>query len=494
MSKKTGIIRRGRGGGRHGAPRRRVAAAGLAAVLGAGVLFHANPFVSSAEASSAVPPCAQQADDPTAPPGEPPVDRPTTVVTLQQVYECILANAYAGPVVDSRDMLASAFAYFTSELQRRGVDRPAAALPKLTGNSARDWKAFAATYEAVRATLPDDAMLRQRLDAETIKGMIEYLRDNHAGWLKGQPGEGPRYTLGIMESPTGRPTADLRDATVPLYLKTVDAGSPAEQAGLKPGDILVAVNGVPLAVNGQVTAGAVEWLHPKSADTVKVTVERPSTGKTLTVEMAPAVDRPQPQPKAGVELVADGIAKVTLPSFSPGVARDVLDKLAGLRRTAQVRGIVFDVRGNGGGRGEEVITLISSFVHGKVTSSECDVRGRCTPNRTDDSVPLLNLPMTVVTDGMCASACDDFVGAVKDLGVGKVVGARTAGKVSGKPLAYRLEDGSTLLLPKKHHVSANGERINDIGVAVDVEAPVTAADLSAGRDPGMDKAVALLTT
>jgi carboxyl-terminal processing protease len=57
-----------------------------------------------------------------------------------------------------------------------------------------------------------------------------------------------------------------------------------------------------------------------------------------------------------------------------------------------------------------------------------------------------------------------------------------------------LNDDSTLLLVSRHEVSANGEIINGIGVAADYQAPLTAPDLSAGRDPGIDKALLLLTS
>jgi carboxyl-terminal processing protease len=92
----------------------------------------------------------------------------------------------------------------------------------------------------------------------------------------------------------------------------------------------------------------------------------------------------------------------------------------------------------------------------------------------------------------CASACDAFSGAVRDLGAGKIVGTRTAGFVSGPASGYLLNDGSQLILAARHELSAAGEIINGIGVAPDHHIPLTADDLSAGRDPGLDKARALL--
>jgi carboxyl-terminal processing protease len=97
-----------------------------------------------------------------------------------------------------------------------------------------------------------------------------------------------------------------------------------------------------------------------------------------------------------------------------------------------------------------------------------------------------------LTDRNCASACDSFASAVKDLHLGTLVGTRTAGVVAGPQVPYLLNDGSILALPRYHDIAANQEVVDAIGVAPDHYAPLTAMDLSAGRDPGVAKAVVLL--
>ncbi|MFB7950211.1 S41 family peptidase [Kitasatospora phosalacinea] len=468
---------------------------GLAALLCAGTVL--SPLSAGTAAAGTVPACVAQADAPNGGPNSGPdggtAPGPTTVATLQQAYECLFAHAYAGPVLDSRVVLVSAFHSLTEELQRRGADRPNAVLPALTGRPARDWAAFARTYRALLDSVPQDGALRDALARATVKGMLDSLHDNHTGWVKGAPGAGAaRYTLGIVEAPDGRPTPDIRDVDGPLHLRSVDPGSPAATAGLKPGDVLVDVNGVPVTLNGHLTPGVLEWLHPGSADPVRLTVTRPATGASRSVDLTPVPERPRPAPAPAVDLVAPDVARITLPDFSPGAVDEALRQLAALRARSPLRGVVVDVRGNSGGRSEEVAKLLGAFVHGRTTSSDCDIRGHCTPNRTDDSVPLLGLPPVVLTDGYCASACDDFTGAVKDLGLGRLIGARTAGVVAGKAAAYTLDDGSTLIFPRTHHVSANGETVDGVGVPVDVEAPLTAHDLSTGTDPALAEALRTL--
>jgi carboxyl-terminal processing protease len=104
----------------------------------------------------------------------------------------------------------------------------------------------------------------------------------------------------------------------------------------------------------------------------------------------------------------------------------------------------------------------------------------------------VTLPLVVLTDRTCASACDSLATGVKDLHLGALVGTRTAGAASGGADVYALDDGSRLMLPKLYEIGANKEIINTIGVAPDYYAPMTAADLSAGRDPGLAKAIELL--
>jgi carboxyl-terminal processing protease len=467
----------------------RVVCAGLVVLLGSGLVAYASIPSATAAITSSPAPCAQ------APEGPLPALAPTTITTLQQAYECIFAHYYSGSELDDRTLLTAAFAAFTQELQRRNVDQAMATLPKLTGKRAQDWACFAKMYQAVLAALPDNAELRQALAAATMRGMLTSLNDNHNAWLYQQAAPGNQVGLGIAVATEGRPTADIRDASGPVYLQAVAPDSAADKAGLRPGDIIEAVNDQPLFINGMLSPGVFGLLHAESAqDTVRVTVHRPATDKTLTVEMNPAA-LPSPQPPAvSVNLLHDNVAYVVLPAFATGLAEDVLNKIADLRKNTQLRGIILDLRGNGGGRDEEVVKLLSALVHDKIYSWDCDVKDHCTPHRTDSSTPLLNLPLTVLTNGLCASACDAFSGAVKDLKLGKLVGARTSGMVSGLPVAYALDDNSVLLMTPLHQTSANGEIINGIGVAVDYQAPMTAADLSAGRDPGIDKALALLTT
>ncbi|WP_436775089.1 S41 family peptidase [Yinghuangia sp. YIM S09857] len=459
---------------------RRTLVTGATTVLAAAVAFVGVGGGTSAAGPTRPPACTK------AEPGKP-TPAPTTVETVGQAYYCIFDNYYSGPVLDGRTLLVPAFAAMTQEMQRLGADQAGATLPALTGRKDADWAAFAEVYERIAAALPDDAA-REAVGRAAIGAMVAELDDNHATW-GGPTGPNP---FGLDTSVTvGRGDIDPV-AGEPAFVDKIEAGSPAEKAGLRLGDEVLAVNGVPLFVNGVLNTGALAWLMKGvEGATAELTVRRPATGETLTLAVT-AARYPHAPLDVRSRLVDGNIAYVTLPGFDPELADKVLAAITDMRTTTRLRGVVLDLRGNGGGRPEAVEKLLGALVHDATHGYLCDVKGRCTPKRTDDSVELLNLPFVALTDRHCASACDAFSAAVKDLDLGTLVGTRTSGTVSGPGEMYELNNGTRMMLPKYHGLGPDKEVVNTIGVAPDHFAPTTAADLSAGRDAALERAKSLL--
>ncbi|GAA3603803.1 hypothetical protein GCM10022419_105450 [Nonomuraea rosea] len=423
----------------------------------------------------------------------------TGLSTIKQAYACIFTGFYGRERLDHRAVLAAGLAGLTEELNRRGADRPDAIMPPLAGNRTTDLDAFAAVYERVVAALPDDAALRQAVAGAMIKGMVGGLHDNHSQWgrrpqLPGKPGD--VYGLGFTTSPGYSITYRApQKAVAPLFVNAVQGG-PAAAARIRPGEIVQSVNGAPVFAAGVLSSGVMNLLNPAysndRADPVRLALLDPSTGRVRKTTLRPKVFTPTTRPVAARRLDGD-VAAIKLSNFQPGTADQVLAAIAGLRKDKELRGLVLDLRGTNGGSAAEVLKLLSSFVHGKVHSYNCAPDDTCTPNRTDDSVPLLGLPLAVLIDGICASACDAFSAAVKDLEVGPLIGSRTSGMVSGPARMFTLDDGSTLSLPAAYQVGANRELINGIGVPPDHYLPLTAKNLREGRDPAMAKALSLLS-
>jgi carboxyl-terminal processing protease len=444
------------------------------------------------------PPC-HRPRGPGIPPGKPGKAKPTTVTTIGQAYFCIFAHYYAGPVLDDRVLLAGAFAGLTQQLDRLGLDQPGATMPALTGHRPRDWDTFAAVYRRITGRLPARPALRQQVTGATMTGMVAALNDNHAMWFyppKLPPGwPANTYGLGITTSPG----ADLAqgapgEALPPLFVTAVDPHSPAARQGVRPGAIIAAVDGAPPFLGGMLTPAVISLLNQSypQHQAVRITLRWPVTGAARTITIAPAAYRLTRHPPVAAMLLRGHIAYVAISSFDSGAGSGALDLIAGLERKVKLRGVILDLRGNGGGSLSEVAKLLGAFEHGRAWSYTCTITGTCTASYPDPATRLLHLPLAVLTDRNCESACDDFAGAVKDLHLGTLIGTRTAGLASGGTTGYLLDDGSVLFLPNTHLLSANHEIINGIGVAPRYYLPYTAKDLATGHDPDITKALALL--
>ncbi|MEV4110607.1 S41 family peptidase [Nonomuraea sp. NPDC049695] len=466
----------------------RTAAAGLALLLAAACTAPAPPRGQASAAAGTV--CAP-------PQGPPGAETPTTIDVIEQAYFCILGTYYSGATLDARTLLTAGFVALTQELNRNGRDVPEAAMPALTGDRKADWTAFETVYRKTTEQVPD---LRDRLAVVTLEAIVAALGDNHARWVHDveRPPDyydGDGYGLGFQANVNGpQVNGNPGVAFSPLFVTTVQGGA-AQAAGLRPGDIIESINESAPFIDGKATP-AINALYPQypEARPVKLRLLRQSTGRRWRVTLKPGLYQRDLAALQVVrsKLLDDDVAYVRLAGFAPDSANRVLKATSRLRTGRNLTGIVLDLRGNGGGSPVEAIRLLSAFVHGKVTAYQCKVDGTCATSWTDDTVGLLHLPLVVLTDRSCASACEHFSSAVKDLRIGQLVGTRTAGVISGPAQGYLLGNNTTLSFPTKHHLGPNREVIDRIGVPPDHYVPLTPKDAAAGRDPALAKALTLL--
>lgn len=466
----------------------RIAAAGLAVLLAAACTAPAPPRGEASTAASTV--CSR-------PQGAPGAETATTVDVIEQAYFCILGNYYSGATLDARPLLSAGFVALTQELNRNGRDVPEATMPALTGDRKADWAAFETVYRKTTDQVPD---LRDRLAVVTLEAIVAGLGDNHAAWahdVKRSPDyyDGDDYGLGFLANVNGpQVEGNPGVALAPLFVTTVQGGA-AQAAGLRLGDIIESINGSAPFIDGKATP-AIAALYPRypEARPVRLRLLRQSTGRRWNVTLKPGLYQRDLAALQVVQskLLDDGIAYVRLRGFAPDSADRVFKAISRLRTGRTLTGVVLDLRGNGGGIPREAIRLVSAFVHGKVTAYLCTVDGKCEALRTDDTVELVNLPLTVLTDRSCASACEHFSSAVKDLRVGRLVGTRTAGVISGPAQPYLLSNNTMLGFPVRHHLGPNREVIDRVGVPPDHHVPLTPKDAAAGRDPALAKALTLL--
>jgi carboxyl-terminal processing protease len=466
----------------------RTAAAGLALLLAAACTAPAPPR-SEADAAAGTA-CAR-------PKGPPAAETPTTIDVIEQAYFCILGNHYSGATLDARSLLNTGFVALTQELNRNGREVPEATMPALTGDRRADWAAFEAAYRKITDQVPD---LRDRLAVVTLEAVVAGLGDNHARWahdVERPPDsyDGDGYGLGLQVNVVGSEANGDPGATLPPLFVTAVQGGAAQAAGLRPGDIIESINGSAPFIDGR-AGPAIAALYPQypQARPIGLRLLRQSTSRRWSVTLTPGLYPRDPADLQAVQskLLEDRIAYVRLRGFAADSANRVFRAISRLRTGRTLSGVVLDLRGNVGVRPQEAIRLVSAFAHGKATAYQCTADGSCRPGWTDDTVELLGLPLVVLTDRGCASACEHFSSAVKALRVGRLVGTRTAGSISGPAQPHLLSNNTILSFPTSRHLGPGREVIDRIGVPPDHHVPLTPKDAAAGRDPALAKALTLL--
>ncbi|GHO57842.1 S41 family peptidase [Ktedonobacter robiniae] len=406
----------------------------------------------------------------------------SSVHTIKQAYNCIL-DRYPG-ALDSQRLLQYAMIGMVNYLVQKHQDQRNAVLPALTGDRQKDWQAFEQAYKAMTA---HRSFNQRECVAAAITEMVNGLHDNHAYYQPALAGGNPtgnvqpgtRIGLGIHLS---FEPDQLVHALPPLYILQVDPGSPAEKAGVRPGDTIVTVNGLPLFIGQQPVQQAILQLFALAP--VQLQVRHPGSDEIKSVHLAPAAF--PVAPLVSKRMLPGNILYVHFTEFERGVYEQIHSAVQ--EAGAQLKGLVLDLRGNGGGDVEEQRRVISLFAHNQIIASFVDKQGQRTDQRTDESIPLLHVQLAALIDRGCASACDATAMDIRDLHLGRLVGERTAGVVSGPSSGFFLDDGSLVVVPVSFMQGPAGEIIDGIGVPPDDEVRPTQTDLATGRDPVLEKA------
>ena len=459
----------------------------LCAVLLVTALFASGGAAEHARAAAQPLPCATIA----APDDVLPATS-STLLTVEQGYQCIFKHYVTGnTTLDDRVLLRGAYLAVETELEQDAL-RTAVPEPDLTGNRLEDWSLFAHWLGNILTSFPVSSAMTTRLSQLSLGGMTAALKDQHTVYLPAQYMEqvaaqladGPIPTLGFETSPI-TDTVEL-----PIYLTDVFQSSPAAKAGLKPGDIITAIDGMPPTNGDLPSSGLLSLLVPEVGTSFALTMDRPSTGASWTVSMNV---RKLATPVISSRMLPSGIAYVRLYTFSADSAKQVFRAVRGIAQSAPLRGMMLDLRNNPGGYVDQASELLSAFAHHQVVSYTVDGRGRRTATWTDDSVPLLHVPLAILIDAGSASSSELVAGAVKDLHAGIVVGQRSAGALAQAEF-FALDDGGGMEITEDRVLGANAEIVDGVGITPDESVVASPLDLSNGHDPVIYTAVSALTS
>lgn len=265
-------------------------------------------------------------------------------------------------------------------------------------------------------------------------------------------------------------------------------GSPAEKAGIKAGDKIITIDGKP-AVDLP-TEKAVKLIRGPKGTVVKISVFRNSElNKPINFEITRAViDIPTVKTE-----IKDSVFVISLYNFYAEAVRLFADALKDFVESGKTK-LILDLRGNPGGYLQGAVDIASWFLPlGKpiVREDSGDGLGETVYRSKGYDIFDNKLQMIILVDGGSASASEILAGALQEHGIAKLVGTKTYGKGSVQELLSVTKDTSLKVTIAKW-LTPNGKSISENGLTPDYEVKITEADLKAGTDPQLNKALELL--
>lgn len=360
-----------------------------------------------------------------------------------------------------------------------------AGVPDQPANLADLFKPFWEAWDIVHEQYVDQPVDDVQLMRGAIDGMLSSLGDKHTSYMDPDeyrqaniPLSGEYEGIGAWVDATG----DFLVITGPM------PGSPAEKAGLKTGDKIVAVDDQDMTgVDPNLVLRKV--LGP-AGTTVKLGIQRSGQDQPFDVSIVRATIT---IPSVESKMLDHNVAYVRLNTFAEGTKADLHQALQDLM-ARNPAGLVLDLRYNGGGYLTTAIEVVSEFIpSGKVVMYEVQADGSRQTFAAEPGGLATTIPLVVLVNEGTASASEITAGAIQDYQRGTLVGVTTYGKGSVQNWIPLQDDQGAVRVTIAHWLTPKERQINDVGLKPDVEVELTDAAVQAGSDPQLDKAIEILT-
>lgn len=264
---------------------------------------------------------------------------------------------------------------------------------------------------------------------------------------------------------------------VPTVLRVL-ADNPAEKAGVRAGDVIAFVNDE--STEGWSSEKAASKIRGEVGTTVKVTMIRDGVEKVFTITRA-TVTNP-----SVYSSVVDGIGIMTITRFDTETA-SLARQAANSFKTQGVKGVILDLRNNGGGYLTAAQDVSGLWLDNQVVVSE-RTNGKVVEElRSGSNTILTGIPTTVLVNGSSASASEIVAGALQDHGAATLVGEKTFGKGTVQKV-IDLGMGTKLKVTIARWYTPKGKNITEEGIAPNKEVTLSEDDINAGKDPQLTSA------
>lgn len=320
-------------------------------------------------------------------------------------------------------------------------------------------------------TIQDHYVDRPALDSTkltyaALSGMVDALGDTeHSRFLTPQMVQAENnFTHGEFEGIGAE--VETKNGQV-VIVSPID-GSPAEKAGLKPGDAILKVNGED--VSGQTVDVVVGKILGPAGTQVTITLQDPTSHQTRDVTITRA--KIKYANVTWIMIPGTKIAQLRLAGFSMNVTQEIVAALKEIQSQGAA-GLILDLRNNPGGLLDEAVGVTSQFLKSGAVLQEKDASGavRVTPVRPGGLAT--ELPMVVLVNQGTASAAEIVTGALQDASRAKVIGETTFG--TGTVLnGFGLPDQSELLLATEEWLTPRGRVIWHHGLVPDTQVALAA--------------------
>lgn len=270
-----------------------------------------------------------------------------------------------------------------------------------------------------------------------------------------------------------------------LRIMSTFPDSPAEKAGLKANDLIIAVNGE--SIVGEDLYAQIAKVRGPAGSEAKLTVVR-GEDKPFDVSVIRATIQ---IPLVESKMINSDVAYVRLSSFDSATTSQQLNDAIDQLLLHNPKGLIFDLRGNPGGFLDQAIQVADIFLKDGVVLYERTKPGPDQQEqvwRSTDKGRVQDLPLVVLVNGGSASAAEIVAGAIQDRGRGKLIGEKSFGKGSVQEIEH-LSDGSQARITIAHWFTPNNREIHGKGLAPDIAVD---AGTDASKDPQLDRAVEYL--